>query len=198
MLKIHTSKLDTKTKIVALLLENKNERFSIRKIAKNVGIDYKAVYQAIDFLRKKGTLTAEHNGNTIFCSISRALDEIIFSAESFRRNNIIKNKNIKVTADSIKNDIGTSLFVMLLFGSYAKGNNTKESDIDIMFIIGNKEIENKIEKAVHRLPLNIHPVILTENQFRNMAKSREFSVVQETIKNNIILHNIEGYYEMVK
>ncbi len=48
------------------------------------------------------------------------------------------------------------------------------------------------------LPLNIHPTILSFDQFMNMAKTNEFSVVSKLLDINIILIVIEDYYGILE
>ena len=44
----------------------------------------------------------------------------------------------------------------------------------------------------------IHLTAVTYKDFIYMAKSKEFTVVSEAIKNNIILVGIEEYYRLLK
>ncbi|MBM4241617.1 MAG: nucleotidyltransferase, partial [Euryarchaeota archaeon] len=46
--------------------------------------------------------------------------------------------------------------------------------------------------------LEIHLTFFTYEEFLSMAQSREFSVVLEAIKNNIILVGIEDYYRLME
>jgi predicted nucleotidyltransferase len=88
-----------------------------------------------------------------------------------------------------------SLFVALLFGSWAKGTASKGSDMDILTICGN---EKEIRATLSLLSNKIHLTSISYEEFLTMAKSKEFSVVSEVIKNNIILIGIEDYYRMIK
>ena len=48
------------------------------------------------------------------------------------------------------------------------------------------------------MPEKIHLTNVNYGNFINMAKSKEFTVVSEAIKNNIILNGIEEYYRLLK
>jgi predicted nucleotidyltransferase len=87
------------------------------------------------------------------------------------------------------------VFIALLFGSHAKGNANRHSDIDILAIGGD---EKEIKSALSLRPEKIHLTYVAPEDFIRMAKSREFTVVGETIKNNIILIGIEEYYRLLK
>ena len=88
-----------------------------------------------------------------------------------------------------------------MFGSYAKKTQTKHSDIDLLFIVPDSEeerMEKEIQTITRLLPLNLHTNIFTETDFKHMKNSKEITVGSEAMKNNIILHGIETYYEMIQ
>lgn len=85
-------------------------------------------------------------------------------------------------------------FIALLFGSHAKGTANKHSDTDILTIGGD---EKKIQATLDLLPDKIHLTAIGYEDFINMLKSKEFTVVSEALKNNIILLGIEDYYRLV-
>ena len=60
------------------------------------------------------------------------------------------------------------------------------------------EKKDGIERIISTIPLNIHITTISAKEFVSMAKSREFSVVSEALKNNIILNGIEEYYRLVE
>ena len=85
-------------------------------------------------------------------------------------------------------------FIALLFGSRVKKYN-RHSDIDLL-ILGEGGME--IEQTISLMPLKIHLTNISPREFLNMAKSKEFSVVSEAIKKNIILIGIEDYYRLLE
>lgn len=125
---------------------------------------------------------------------------IIFEAEYSRRKELLKDKNLAVMLNEFKNVLKSKCYILLIFGSYAKKTQTKNSDIDLMFIVpdGKEELfEKDINRAAKSLPLPIHPLVFSEKQFLEMVTSKQSNVGQEALKNNIILYGIEAYYEMV-
>jgi hypothetical protein len=59
-------------------------------------------------------------------------------------------------------------------------------------------MENEIQSIANTLPLKLHINVFKESDFKAMESSREITVGSEAIKNNIILHGIEMYYEMMQ
>ena len=182
-----------KSEILKLLLENREASFSIRKIALLRKINYKSAYQAVLLLKSKGIISLDRYGNTLNCSVSNNFDSLVFSAEDERRKSLLKNKSMGVVYSRLK--ALNFPFIALLFGSYAKKKQNKYSDIDLLIITNNL---SEIEQEIKLLPSNLHLTAITYQEFIQMAKSREFSVVSEALKKNIILMGIEEYYRLLK
>lgn len=179
--------------ILKFLIENQENPLSIRKISKARKINYKSAYNAIEKLEKEKIITLQKLGNTTICSFNRQFNETVFTAEYQRREELLKNKNFQIICNRL-----SSLalpIIVLLFGSHAKQKANRHSDIDLLVIGDNQE---KIIKELSLLPLDIHTTGITYEEFLNMAKSKEFSVVSEAMKKNIILIGIEEYYRLIK
>jgi hypothetical protein len=181
--------------ILRLLIENREEEYSIRKISLLRKINYKSAYNALKFLENGGLAALKKLGNTTICSFNGKFNDLVFKAEYQRREELFGKKDFLVIYERLS--MLNFPFVMLLFGSLAKGNKTKNSDIDLL-LISNEENAKKVETEISLLPHNIHLTCLTYESFIRMAKSREFSVVSEVIKKNIILIGIEEYYRLLK
>ncbi len=186
------------TRILRHLLENRGKELSIRQIAQATKTDYKNIYLAIKRLEQEKAVSVGMFGHSKRISLGIWLSAKLMQAEMGRRDAILANKNIAVMLDQLKRDLTSSLYILLLFGSYAKGTQGKGSDIDLMFIVPDRK-EDGFEKAVHAslsiLPLPVHPLVFTESQFRQMLFSKEQNVGKEAVACNIILHNIESYYQ---
>ena len=133
--------------------------------------------------------------------INKAIHPIIFEAEYARQKEVLKNKNILVMLNQIKKDVGSALYILLLFGSHAKKTQTRSSDIDIMFIAPDgveEKFEKNVSQIIRLMPLPIHNIIFSESQFLDMINAKEFNVGKEAVKNSIILYGIENYYEMIQ
>jgi predicted nucleotidyltransferase len=186
--------------LIKFLIENKNEELNIRNISKGLRMDYKNAYSIIKRLEKDGMVKLE-----TFCKSNRVkliqkLNPLIFEAEYRRREEFLKDKNLAVMLKEIKQKVKSTLYVLLLFGSYAKKTQTKNSDIDLIFIVpdGKEEsFEKDTDKIIRLLPLPIHHLVFSEKQFLEMVNSRESNVGKEALNNNIILYGTDAYYEMI-
>ena len=190
--------MKTEIKILKLLIE-KNESFTIREISTGIAADYKITHTAVKRLAKKSLLKEQSIGRSIVITFSKEkFSKEIFEAENERREELLKDKNLKVLLDTLKENTKTVNLIVLVFGSYAKKAQTKQSDIDLMIIVPDEKYGKTIDKAIALLPLPVHHLIFTEEQFRSMRDAKEGNVVQEAIKRNVILYGIEQYYELIR
>lgn len=187
--------------IIKFLIGHKHEELNILNISKALKMDYKNVYFIIKRLEKISLIKIETFGQSSRIKLNTLAHPLIFEAEFERRKNILKNKNLAVMLSNFERAIRSKLYVLLLFGSYAKKAQTRSSDIDLM-VICPEGLEDTFEKdmnrVAHSMPLPLHPLVVTENQFIEMIQAKESNVGQEAFKNNVILHGIEQYYEMIK
>ncbi|MFW6231261.1 MAG: nucleotidyltransferase domain-containing protein, partial [Nanoarchaeota archaeon] len=116
-----------------------------------------------------------------------------YVVERRRTEELLKRQAFRRIAQEI--ETLPELFVLLLFGSYAKGTQKKDSDIDLLLIA---EHAKPIVSKIKSLPLPTHITAITPKELNEMRNSKEFSVVSEALKQNIIIHGIEEYYRFIK
>src|SRR3989344_7551124 len=185
--------MDSEIRILQLLLNNRDAKFTIKKIAESLKINYRIAYEKVLELEKDGLIRITKTGNSKTSEFTNVFNNKVFEAEYERKCDLFKNKDFLVLHNRLAEL--KFPFIALLFGSHAKGTANKHSDIDIL-VIG--ENDKEIRAALSLLPDKIHLTAVTCENFIHMAKSREFTVVSEAIKNNIILIGIEEYYRMLK
>jgi predicted nucleotidyltransferase len=185
--------MNSEIKILKLLLDHKEERFAIKKIAELAKINYRIAYENTLMLERDGLIKITPAGQSKLCEYTYKFDRKIFDTEDERRKELFRNKDFLVIQKGLSEL--TFPFIAVLFGSYAKGTANKHSDIDLLFIGGD---ERKIMSTIRLVPDKIHATYVTYGNFISMAKSKEFTVVSEAIKNNIILIGIEEYYRLMQ
>ena len=182
--------------ILKYLIEHKETKYSINQLAKARDINYKSAYLNIQKLAKRKIIQTEHLGNQVSCSFNYNFDPLVFEVESERRTEILQEKKINSIYREIS-PINSPFLILILFGSYAKRTSTKTSDIDLLLISDDNNLKKQVNQILSLLPFAIHLNELTIAEFLSMLKSREFSVVEEVKKNNILLFGIENYYNLI-
>jgi len=179
-------------KILKLLLDKKEDIFTIKKIAETLKINYRIAYEQAIKLEKEGLLKITKIGHSKICEFASKFDNKVFEAEYLRRKELFKNKDFLIIHNRL---IQLKFpFIALLFGSHAKKTADSHSDVDILTIGGD---EKEIKATISLLPDKIHLTTLDYENFVHMAKSKEFTVVSEALKSNVILIGIEEYYRLL-
>ncbi|MFT4343299.1 MAG: nucleotidyltransferase domain-containing protein [Candidatus Woesearchaeota archaeon] len=176
--------------ILRLLVEHNQESYSVSEIAKLIKKDYKNTYEAIKNLP---SINIRKSAGANQVSFAFAFSELLFQVEIQRRHEILKDKNLNILCNDLSKV--NSQFILLLFGSRAKKTNRKDSDYDLLLISDNPKI---VEQKLSLYPLNIHVNTFSLQEFKDMLLSKEFTVVSEAVKNNVILFGIEDYYRFVE
>ncbi|MBS1266860.1 MAG: hypothetical protein MAG795_00829 [Candidatus Woesearchaeota archaeon] len=92
-------------------------------------------------------------------------------------------------------------FIAILFGSYVKGRNTEDSDIDLLFVIPDTEktedFENKIDSIFSLINYDWDINIITQQSFSELKRGKNLNVVKEVINNHIILTGGEHYFRLL-
>lgn len=185
----------TETKIIRVLLEERDRGYTIRDVARKIGSDYRIVHIATARLLGKHVVEKRKVGRATEIKLSNRWSREVFEAEFERRERLLRDKGIAVLYEKLLR-LPFS-FVALVFGSYARGKAKKGSDIDLM-IVCEKGREKELEGAIALLPLRIHPTILTYGEFLQMARSKAFNVVNEALKSNVLLVGLEEYYRLIE
>ena len=188
--------MKTENKIISLFIEEKNPK-TIREISKMIKSDYKITHTAAQRLLEKGILLSTRIGKSSLCELNNLYYGIeIYEAENKRRESLLRNRDLKQLHNEIMNKVKSGFFIFLIFGSYAKGKHTKSSDIDILFVSNERGFEEIISNIISLLPIKIHALVFTEEEFVRMKDSKKSNVIKEVIENNVILHGIENYYRL--
>ena len=123
------------------------KEFTINEIANRLDEHYSLVNRVISRLMKEEVITGKKVGRAIVCSINPKsekakalmhLNEVVRTEEFYSRNREIKIIMEDFIAE-LKARFKQGLVSIAIFGSYAKGTATKESDIDILVICEKKK-----------------------------------------------------------
>lgn len=176
--KLFSSK--TRVEILKLFLFNTNNSFYQRQISNITAQSIRGVQREVDKLNRMGLIERSTQGNRIYykvnkkCPIVEDLKNIFFKsvgiAEALKES--LKEKGIKIA---------------FIYGSYAKGEESLLSDIDLMVIgdISSKEISSILSKPKKELMREINYVVFSLNEFINKAIQKDH-FINSVLKNKKI------------
>lgn len=187
--------------ILAFLLNNLNRGYAIRELAKAVAQDYKIVFTTTKKIQAQGVIKIERISNINRCSPNISHENAqLFGYVSQRYSIIRLPKKITSVLSDIKTSIKNPFYILLIFGSYAKGSATSRSDLDLLFIIPDRNCEPQINAAVKKSAtlsaIQTNHIILTINEF--ISALREPSVAQEAYNKHLLVHGGELFYELIQ
>lgn len=188
-------------KIVDLLSRNRERKFTINEIAKSLKEYYSFVHRTVNRLIKDGVITKEKAGKSYLCSVNLENEKtiaLIQLSEIEKKNEFYNsNKELKVILEDFVKSAKSTVnpISIVLFGSYAKGTATKESDVDIILISKTKAGIDKIAKEIYaKYGKEINAVLMTPN---DLKKQKDKALIQEIIKDHYVLYGVEKFVNLV-
>jgi len=144
-------------KILSFLLKNPEEQYYDRQISLLSKVSKAGTNFALRDLAKAGIIEKEKKGKMNFYQLSE--NTALVKELKIVLNIMLVNELTEKTKEYCSK--------IILFGSASKGENNKESDIDILFITTEKQKVNSIVLKDHSRE-KIQPVIVTQNDFIKM------------------------------
>jgi len=193
----------TQEHILMWLLSNPEEKATIRGISRKLGKSYTLVYNNIADLEIKEIIKKQSVPPAQIVTLNEyAPLEIFIDIEFKRKNNFLKKYPwIKLMLKDILKNTNTPFFILMVFGSYAKGSQNEKSDLDLLIIVNDKKeirnAENTLQKAYTKIKKSIN--IVDTEDFKEMIKNTEkLNIGNEAKKHHILLYGIEEYYQIIK
>lgn len=158
----------TRGAILALLYGHADESFYTRQIGRQINASVGAIQRELETLVKVGLIRRSTVGNQVFYQVNK-------DAPVFPEMRGLVNKTVgavSVLRASLE-PISNQIVVAFVYGSVARGDETAESDIDLM-IVGKAELENVLsclsgaEKTLGRA---INPTTYSAAEFRSKLAS---------------------------
>ena len=185
-------------RVLNLFRKNLFLKLSIRELMQKINSkSYQRVYEAVESLVQKNILNSEKVGNMNLISLRLARESILCLAyldeqEGNKIPNYFKILEIKEITD----------YLILVTGSYAKGNATKKSDLDLVIIASDKDNIVSIQKLVENITMlfipSVHLHVFRKKDFVEMLKDKKENYGKEIVNNKILLKNGQMFYELIK
>lgn len=168
-------------KIVESLLKKENH---IRALAKELGTNQTTISRKVQQLYGDNIVDFREEGKNKVYFLKKTLEakEYVFIAETHKTLEVIKKyPRLRRIIDKIREN--KKIYLAVIFGSYAKGTATKESDIDIYIETGDKKLKDETELIDTKLSVKI-------GQY-----DKSNILIKEIEKDHIIIKGIEIFYE---
>ena len=186
LLKSHMTQIKVNYGYEVLLLLLKKEMYG-RELAKELKTSLTRVQAILTELRNINVLDYRIEGKNHIYFIKKNLvsKSFILNAENYKLAKILsKHRELEpLFQDIIKK---SQCHLILLFGSYAKNTERKESDIDIYIETTNPKIKEEAQKIYDLISVKIGKFNVND------------LLIKEIMKNHAIIKGGENYYEKIK
>ena len=178
--RLFTSK--TRVRILELLLINSDKEFHLREIARRTKTTPIYVSKELVNLKKIGLVSAKRKANLILFNCNKnspifsEIKNIFIKTESFGSviGNVLEDQNIKYA---------------LIYGSFARGEEKENSDIDLLIIgeIGETYLIRIIRELEKKLNREINYIIWSEKELLTKAEKKHSLLLDIVYKPVIML-----------
>jgi len=170
-----------------------------RELSKQLKLGMPSIDYALKKIEK--LLKKQASGNQIryFLDYSKeALTPMLCAIEHSRLNRL--PLKIKLTINDFLKELKEKPVISAIFGSYAKGDYTQSSDIDILLVFqkmeNEKQIENTAKRTGMRTGISINPVYIDYDVFRESFHNPTKEFFKNLKKNKIILIGEEWWRQL--
>ena len=184
---------DTDLRVLSLFTKNYEKEYYIREVEKLLEVSSRTALVTLAKLEKKGILESKTKGKIKNYSIKKSTIsmEFFLLTEQYKKIQFLEKnhlvKEVLEKADEFMQGI------VIIFGSYAKGIQKEDSDLDL-FIVGTFD-EKKIKEAGHKYGLDINIKSYPMNIFEK--EIRDDILLKEVIENHILIKDAEGFVRRV-
>ena len=176
--------------IIALYRGDYLNQFHIREMSRLIGKSHVSLLPYLKRFEKDKILIPKQVGKSKVYSINFNNNKVREFLSFSEKKKTLELLNKEFFVSKIYDEFINSLDgCLILFGSYAVGDYTKESDIDLLYIGYIKEKEKKkILEFGKTYKKEIHLVSMSLKQFKEQLLKHS-SLIKEVVKNHIILYN---------
>ncbi|VVB61548.1 Nucleotidyltransferase domain protein [uncultured archaeon] len=187
----------TTLKILGLYRNNYKISLHVRAIARETNVDVKAIQLQLRRLERANILSSALKGKNkeyrlnlsnfatkYYMAMAEAFFTITFLDKNFQIKKVINEINGKIDG------------IVLLFGSFAKGYATKESDIDIFVITDKKFDKSAIEEAGDMIGRKISVKSSGKREFLDDLKNFD-PLISEVALAHITLKGMDDFCDIM-
>jgi len=200
---------ETLAKIFTVFMPQLTEELNVREIAKKAGISYDAAYRHVVFMKKAHMLKQRRVGQAVVCSLDlsnlmarKYLEKTsICKTEEFLKKDVVLRKLFSELVTNMRKAAQNELLCIVLFGSFARGEQKQHSDIDILVISSTFAVREKLERECDGIGLaygrDISLLLTTAAEFEKMLSSKKLMVAHEVQRDGIVLYGFENYFTLL-
>ena len=180
----------TRVMLLTKLLMNANRSYYLRELAKELNVPYSMLYKEKNTLRSLGILKEERKGKINLLSLNKNLP---YYPEL--KGLVMKTTGLAgVIADSLHTI--AEVKYALIYGSFANGEETGSSDVDLMIVgdTAEEKILDAVTTAEKTIGREINYILWSENEFYSRVREKHHLLINIVSSKVIILVGSEDEF----
>lgn len=160
------------------------------------------IQDAIKAFLNEELITEEKIGTSKLYAVNYQNNKVYPYFETYNKENLPKQvlKSIKELEDSL--DKHTPFYSIVIFGSFASGEQKKDSDLDIAVFIEQEDKRKMVEAVFKSMELKslikVDGHAITKDEFLEMLKVDYENLGKEIARKHLIIHNPIIFYSLIK
>ncbi len=185
-------------KILSLFYNDKSAKIHLRDIARRTKLNENSAFRFLDQIEKENILMSKKDGNLKKYELKKnELTYFIMSYFDIKRFNELLSLRRNAILYFL-NKLEIKPVIVILFGSTAKDNYSKKSDIDLLLVVNSKINTKKAEEYVDsQTAIKIRCIQIEFNELKEEIKLKNDRVIQSAIKTGYPLTNHVEYYRLI-
>lgn len=179
--------------VLSLFTNDFSREYYIREVQKLLKISPRTAQLILESLEDKGVIESKTKGKikTYKIKLSEFTKKYLIFVEEYKAISFLENKlMLKEVIEKITPSIKG---IGIIFGSYAKGIQNKESDLDI-FVAGDYNKE-EVKKVSRNLGIDVSVKCYPLQTFEENINTD--ILLKEVLKNHIVFVNVEQFIQKV-
>jgi len=168
---------------------------TLKILMQRSGLSYEPVHRVVGNLAERKIISSKKLGKTLVYSLIFEKEEVKIAFFFYAKSRLKEfSENHRIIFNALSKINKESSYFLAVFGSYARGNPTKDSDVDVICVSSNKkDDERKIKSLKYETNLDFIPIVIPKTEFRKIKKENEV-FWNDLVKFGVIFKGYEMFY----
>lgn len=181
-------------KIYKAYFESKKESLYFNEIKELSKLSDSSLTNTLNKLTKNNLLSQEKTKSNTFYKIKdKKIFALKFSELAISKFNKL-NHNIKTPLNNFSKNLPEEIYTIILFGSASRGEETKDSDIDLLIVSNKKQDLSKNKKEAEIT--SKYPLSLFQAKTSQFKKNQDDIIIQAR-KTGFPIYKEQNFYEAI-
>ena len=168
---------------------------TLKILMQRSGLSYEPIHRVVSNLAERKIVSAKKIGKTLVYSLVFEQEEAKIAFFFYAKSKLKEfSENHRVIFNALSKINKESPYFLAVFGSYAKGKATKDSDVDVICVSSDKkDDEREIKGLKYETSLDFIPIVIPKTEFKKIKRENEV-FWSDLVKFGIIFKGYEMFY----